>query len=675
MNQPPGVVELTSPHAAAGPLVVSDDVAKRLKLRLSVFLRLARLEDTRQSIRKEVGRQDDIEMEIARQTRELQRIPDVQAARSLQEKLSKRLSALLNRDPDDAHALLVQRLMARLLQVGCQQAALFEERDQMTEALLSTAARAAEAEPLYQLLTQHDIDPRPLFGWTVYALALQRFQTRTRDKIASLQDQLSRLKKAGKKKANRTQEQSLRTEVTQLSSIQAAAQREQQAIEPVMVETFWSAYEEAAVVLIQESLPTEQATSLRAMLRYGLILQAPWMMPLEQIRELLDHCRVAITEWDDSVDVTHILYADEYLALCAQGVITQSLDEDLELNERGSERWKMDKLWRKIIHGRARHSGLTQTLNDLNARIDKITPKIEKLEFELESLSPEDEDYRQKRSTLTRQCQDQKVQCARLRRAGELIREKNLVKQAQIVDDARSKLDQMGQINAADIVRREVPAVRRVCKLSAMLKEPFLPFVLQEHYKPESGVVNTRQTLTEELTDIEKRDPLIFQDVLIPSKQPANRIYLRTSPYIILVPARGMTGLSWNPRGGTEVGRIALPLLCMRAGMITRLLYQIMADFRFDTSKESAGMDLLTSDTLVAAYAAVRWSFRKRSKTTRERAGIFNDEKDRANWRRHYRLYMISAMEGGKQLFFKSPEVYKAALKYMSLPQGVDKMG
>ncbi|MBN2713594.1 MAG: hypothetical protein JXR97_14330, partial [Planctomycetes bacterium] len=85
--------------------------------------------------------------------------------------------------------------------------------------------------------------------------------------------------------------------------------------------------------------------------------------------------------------------------------------------------------------------------------------------------------------------------------------------------------------------------------------------------------------------------------------------------------------------------------------------------------------DLLTSDTIVAAYATVRWEYRKRSKEAREKAGIFNEENDRKNWRRHYSLYIQSALDGGKKLFFKCLECYEQVmLKYVDLPDGVERL-
>lgn len=82
----------------------------------------------------------------------------------------------------------------------------------------------------------------------------------------------------------------------------------------------------------------------------------------------------------------------------------------------------------------------------------------------------------------------------------------------------------------------------------------------------------------------------------------------------------------------------------------------------------------MTSDTLVAAYAAVRWEYRKRKKENREKALIFNEINDRQNWRRHYELFLESAKDSGRKLFFKNPEVYEVVVKYLGLPPGCEKL-
>ncbi|MBF0196776.1 MAG: hypothetical protein HQL32_03665, partial [Planctomycetes bacterium] len=96
--------------------------------------------------------------------------------------------------------------------------------------------------------------------------------------------------------------------------------------------------------------------------------------------------------------------------------------------------------------------------------------------------------------------------------------------------------------------------------------------------------------------------------------------------------------------------------------------------FRYDTAKENAGMDLITSDTICAAYAKVRFDYRKKSKEFREKAGIYKDMKDKENFKVHYRLYIDSMDESGKKLFFKCNEMYEAYVKYVPLPPGKQKL-
>ena len=108
--------------------------------------------------------------------------------------------------------------------------------------------------------------------------------------------------------------------------------------------------------------------------------------------------------------------------------------------------------------------------------------------------------------------------------------------------------------------------------------------------------------------------------------------------------------------------------------MLEAMLWVVFADFRYTTSKAAAGVDFLMSDTLAAAYATVRWNYRKRSKEIRDKASINNQETDRKNWRRHYILYMRSAFDGGKYLFHKCPELYDSLMKYMDLPEGVERL-
>jgi hypothetical protein len=50
------------------------------------------------------------------------------------------------------------------------------------------------------------------------------------------------------------------------------------------------------------------------------------------------------------------------------------------------------------------------------------------------------------------------------------------------------------------------------------------------------------------------------------------------------------------------------------------------------------------------------------------------EESDRLNWRRHYALYLESAEDAGKKLFYKNLEVYEMVAKYVGLMPGKERL-
>ncbi len=565
--------------------------------------------------------------------------------------------------------------LSSALQLGVRQAALFEQRDATTSDLLAVAQSLTACEPLREVLIRGGCESDTLYGWTVYMLALERYRA---DAVAKMEASASELAGLQEDRASRKQPEKLKQaeEADDAAKrLVAAIRREMKAVEPLLVDAFWQVYEEAAVLMGSPALTQDDRLHLRGLLRYGILTQTPYIIPLRTQSRLMENCLHARDEWDDSTTATHILYADEYIDLTAKGMLTPSLDEDLELNGKGTELWRADKMWRKHIHSRVHESALKETRVRLVSRIDAISRKNQELQERIDNLDRSDRKYKEKRAKRIEKIKSNRVVAARHERAVDVIDNQRMPALLEARHDNESKLKGVVESMTPEVIaRREARAMRRMARLCAKLKEPFLPFVMREFYREETGVVNDRPTMESEIAQIEQCDPNVFREILTHSKKPENRNYLRFCPYIVMIPCRGMMSLSWNPRGGPEVGRIAVPFLSMRPGGLSEMLHTVMADFRYDTSRESAGVDLLTSDTLVAAYATVRWNYRKRNRETREKAGIFNEEKDRINWRRHYKLFITSAMDGGKRLFFKCPEVYETVVKYVGLPRGVEKL-
>ena len=225
------------------------------------------------------------------------------------------------------------------------------------------------------------------------------------------------------------------------------------------------------------------------------------------------------------------------------------------------------------------------------------------------------------------------------------------------------------------IARYEARQLRRIGRLCARLKDPFPPFVLRSDYRAGTSAVHDWVSVLGELEEIETADPTLFKDVAISAARHAQRTYIRYCPYIVLAPVCGEMGYAWNPRDGTEVGRLVLPAYSPASGGFCGGCCGAWAPiFAGTPASKAPGRDLLTSDTLVAEYSAVRWDYRHRPRDVRQRAAIHSEESDRKNWRRHYSLYLTSAREAGRQLFFKCPAVYDVAVKYVPLPEGVERL-
>ena len=750
LNAEPASSSAADPTDVVVQFTAPRPLARLISQRLTILMQLDVIDRQRQVLARTPGLPHEANSELARQSRELKRIPTGEMAQATLDKLNRRLEGSdSDMEPDDetelqadeevvddsesldadetvgdeavedeqddqsdemlgesvneyelefddnepdeqleqdpvedqveaespGRAPVTDPLHVEAIQLGSRQAEVFLQRESLTEPILAAAVKCCLDEELYRVLDTHGCDPAVLFGWTAYVSALHTMKNGAAEQAAGIDPRVAR--NQGRTKGDSLSPDQLRQrdEARLLASLQTAIIRELRVIEPVMVEEFWRVYEEAAVLIACGKAEPSEQLHLRAMLRYGVIGRAPWLLSPAIAEHIFAQCADVLTEWQNTGNATHLLYADEYLDMVANGHVTPSVDQDLELNARGSDRWKADRMWRRVVYGRTAETLLSELSDDMKARLSAISKANEKLESMESDLDSQAKDFRAKRAKLRDKLQHNKIEAARFQRGTELITDKYLAEQRADITEAQAKLgDDNEAVTPEALARREVAGIRQVCKLCAKLKEPFLPFVIRDKYRPRNGAANDRQTVLAEFAELERRDPTVFRQVLIHNKKAANRTYIRYSPYVILVPTLGVMGISWNPRSGSDVGRLVLPALCSRPGTLKRMLYEIVADFRFDTSKEEAGVDLMTSDTLVAAYATVRWDYRKRGKDVREKAAIYNEENDRKNWRRHYELHVSSAMDGGKKLFFRCPEAYEAVCKYMPLPEGIDKL-
>lgn len=671
------------------PLPVSARMQSLMESRIRPLVRLEALEAERQELLAKQGLEESVKMQLSMQVAEARSLPELASVHekktALEAKISKaraQLAAAAQEAGKHGAPARVSDDQELAWEMGLRQYALFLERGQALPELVQYAQEYLKAEPLYQMLGSVRYPAQLLFGLAVYQLGLESWSQRAQEARKELQRQLGEAGEGSKRffarasKEEGEHRQQLEAQIEQHTLLINCIAREIAGLQKTLVAEFWKAYEFCACMLVSGKFAENRQVVLRVFIRYGLLGHAPWFVSPDVQRYLVSDCMGSVkSEFDITMKAGHILYADEFIRFIVEGYLAPSIDENLELTARNSPEWNADKAQRRLAYSRVRAAALSERRLDLVDRIARLRVEQEEKQQTRGKLLKTAKDYKQRNAELAQSIQHCKVEAARFERIVQRIDEKELPDLREREAMARERLSHSGVNQTAfQLARKETGAIHRVCRLCAKLKDPFLPFVLRDNFRLDNGVVNSRLEIERRLKVIESHDRNIFNETLVNSRKEQQRIYMRFHPVFLITPSCGFLGYSWNPRIGVETGKLVLPGYCPRAGLIERMLYNMLADFRWDTSKAAAGVDLLTSDTLVAAYSAVRWEYRKRKRENREKALIFNEVNDRTNWRRHYELYLMSAADAGRKLFFKNPEVYDVILRYIGLPEGVERL-
>ncbi len=664
---------------------IPNNLRNAIQNRLSLFIKLNKLNNERQNLLKNEDLSESVKSELTRQNFELRKLPTVEQAKTKKAALKSKLMKLVERIKlHDPEVKPIEPALESVYKMAFKQWQICIDRGSFDKQIIDATHTFYCEEPLYLIMKKAGIKADKMFSWAIYAIALDIIQIEQQKKHKELLNALKKhndntsgfLKKIKKiSKEELEKKEKLEAQEVAHKTILMTINREIADIEPIMVKEFWHIYSEAAALFVEGELMPEEKINIKALLRYGLISRKPYFIFEQEKNYIIENCSKENKAWSNSMDKTHVLYADEVIELVANRKITPALDEDLELNHRLSPEWKADKQWRRYVYSQVKEKAyleLAQKLDEKATQDRKVQAESDRKKEKLIKSSPT---YKKDIAKISELSQASRVEAARFERAIDRIEKEYIPKQQEARENSKKILFEIKvKISREDLARKEASAIHKVSRLCAKLKSPFPPFVLRDFFNLDTGAVNSRESIENQIHDIEKRDPLIFSEHLFAVKKLEKRIYMRFSPIIIISPVCGFMGYSWNPRAGAEVGRVVLPAYCPRPGLTARILSSMFADFRWDTSKSDAGVDLLTSDTLVAAYANVRWDYRKKGKHIREKAAIYSEENDRQNFRRHYELYLGSALDGGKRLFFKCHEVYDAMLKHMLLPKGVERL-
>ncbi len=582
----------------------------------------------------------------------------------------------------------LNQLLAETLDLGIEQADLLIKRSKLDAAVAVAALPAAESEPLLQLCRAHDLKADDLLGWTYYAMGVFQRIAHYRGIEKEYNQRLDQAHEEHKGKGLMSVLGGNREPVIppldpNVGRILQAARRELQTIEPQLTELYWSLYEDLAWLLCRpeetndatgkrRSRPTPQETAtIRACLRYGLVSSHPGLLRRDLAEFIRADCTDDVHVWSNTPDITNVVYADEYIEGIAARKLTVSPDEDLELNNRNSPQWRADRVWRQAVITQVRRELIETRLSGLQRASAEMHKLVEQKEESYRTLRADGK--KNEATAVSQELITTKAQASRLAKAAEQIDRILLGKvRDQAVESAGKLLNEERVLDLEAVVRREARFIRRTARLAARLKEPFPQFALRDFFEPLRPDHHSRKAVLDEIAGIERADRHIFHQVLLPNKKADRRISVRMSPTFLISPCRGQMAFSFCERRWDDNGRLVLPLLAQRQGSLPDMLLNMLADFRWDCSKEEAGMDWIVADALCAGYAAVRWAVRKLPEKAQKMMGIDPKLKDKPNWRTHYRLFVTSTKEAGRLLFNKSDEVYKIAVKYIGLPPGVE---
>ncbi len=672
------------------PLEFSNDIRQVLDDRLEMYVALDSLAEKRNELEEAEETTEKAKNELASLRRELIKIPPYDRLKMKRDKLSE----MVVQPADDSKKTPITEDVIEAYKISIEQKTLFLGWYEGMPNLIEKCAKAAVGQVMYKVMKRVGVNPDEVFGWAVYVMAMQEYaaelkedQKEYKEKLKALIDEEEANNKGGLlgifKKKQEADEEELEAKEIEKAELEKSelvccskingVNKELASIEPVMVDAFWDVYGALGLKLVK-GVDKECEMYVRAYLRWGILGFAEDFIHPEILEKLLVECAKGSAIEEFGMESNYILYADEVIELTANKVLLPSPNEELEMNERNSPRWKLDRAYRRVVGGKF----YLQILKNLESRLEedaneKRNARIER-ENKLADLSEDDPEIKEKTTSLKKSVQALKVATVKCEKLVEKVRDDMLVKVQSDIDYGNESMAELDMpVYPEDLAKHEIACIRRFSRLVAKLREPFLPFTLRDRFNPEIKTPNTREEMLKIQKDIEEKDPLIFKENMLSSMKKNNRIQIRMAPFIHLLPVSGVMGFLVAPRTDTYSGKLMLPSYYERTGMREAVAIDTFSDFRYDTSKEQAGNDVMNSDTIVAAYAEVRWLMRKKEKEVRQKAGIFMEENERTNFRRHYAMYINSADEGGKQLFFKCPDLYELIInKFIELPEGVE---
>ena len=678
------------------PFPITETLSRIMARRLELYDQLEDVAEERRLLRlsqKELPR--EVETELLRQSLELDRLPTAEEAEERLNDLDlqrEELADAVHRSEKYGREPPPQKSpeMLKAEELAARQWRLCRDFNRETLPLVVMEAyRSVADEPLAADLTSADIYHADLFGGAGYLLALRRLfdetkaqrkqTTRRIRRLSQTEEEEGVLIRLGKAAGGMGARGQKRGEVDSLVEKDRATgkrltllNREMTFMERLLLEEFWRVYEETAVRFVRDGAGMPLA--VRAFLRYGAIGFQPWWMRAEIKRQIWNDCENNVfARLPVGLKLTSVVYADEFLLGVAEKECPPSPLSSVEAPEKGSPEWKAERAWRKMTSARSYSRLMWELLASLDERGKNFEHEFKAYEekiryYESRPYASKDELYelmKEQQGLVIRQSNQEQYIKRIERDATEILAEAEAA-------ERRFTGEGLPVPSLESLIRHECASMREVARNHAGRKERFVPLVIREDVPLDREMIGDRAVVLDKLADIEELDPGLFQKTLISAKKKVSRVDMRFSPVIVLFPYLGVSGQCLAPRDGMVSGLLCAPVFCLPGMNRGRLLMQLVADYRWESSKREAGLDLMASDTLVGAFMKVRWDWRGFPKAKREKGLVHSNRTDNVNWRRIYELYLEDAKEGGRRLYQRNPDMYHALIdKFIELPKGV----
>lgn len=680
-------------HTPAGVdrIPVSPALIAAVNQRLTVYSLLQDLADERKTLRMaHPNMPADLLEELDRQDRETESLPTTEEVEVNMQAARLRGSEAEGEDDgrDGLRRAVEESAFSQWLFI----------RDSNREALppiYKEAYKLAADEPLARELTSAGIAHGRFLGGGIYLLALETFARsaeretrRISTRIKKLSEEgasgntgfLRKFGKIGQMADNFRNRGEIREETAKLEEEgrvnvlrSSLAKREFAFMEKTLTREFRQLYMKVALHYLPR--PERMPWPVRAFLRHGAAGFSSWWMPPKVREYVMADCRENIVAgFERGYDVLNVLYADEYLAAVAHMECPPLPDERMGPADRNSREWKTERAYRRIVNARSYNVLMKEMLAGIDGRIAAIDREAAELEARMKEVKNRPFAAGESMFDLQTGHQALVIRRANLQKYVKRIESEVVGSILDSVQDAegRFRTGEMTMPDMRTLITREVESLFEMRLRLEGRHERFPPLVVRDHYSFRNEILNDRGTVRREFSECERLDPGLFMNTIIAAKKKANRVELRLGPVVVIIPAMGLGCMCAMGREGMEGGHLVLPTCFGRENARKRHFANLLADFRWETSRNNAGRDVMNSDTLVGAFMKIRWEWRNLPKARREKGLILNELSDQANWRRVYELYLSDAMTGCRQLLQRNPDCYAAIIgRYIDLPDGV----